>query len=569
MSLAGFADGALEDLEALAKDLERLAGARGLKLRGRIDNLFKKVHNLKRAAMRADSPVAGTLDRFETELASMGGSTGELPAGSLARLEALLDEARGQLAAEYEGLTLRVGVRALDRLMVGLEQLTGWQLLMKAHLNRAGQSNAANGRGAVWRMGADRLLHELEERLDSLEQAVAGARLVSARNLLEPLKGKVRAWAREQHREVRLVVQGAAVSGEKLIMDRLGKVLDQLVPNAIVHGVESPSERVALGKKQCGELEVRFEQTSAGIVLEVEDDGRGIDREKLKAHAPGESLADDAASFELLFRPGFSTSDQADLSSGRGYGMSAVRTGVEEMQGSLSLENHPGAGLKIRVEVPNRLARTECLLARAGLWSVALPVSYVESSLAPRSGSSPTVGPSEGSVQVECRRLEDLLAERPPEAPAGPSDCSSRPHVLLRDREARLALEVDQVLEVARLVVRPLPAPISQSEDRLVLGAAVAPPAAGAPAQVRRNRPLAPWLSSDPDELVLVLSGPALFRLSQRLGTSTQHVTWTRSLSEQDCPATAARANVPSTDRRAASPAQATGGLTDGENPRS
>jgi two-component system chemotaxis sensor kinase CheA len=219
----------------------------------------------------------------------------------------------------------------------------------------------------------------IERHLRDLREGVMRVRLVPIGEVFERMIFVVRDLAREQGKRVRLDLHGQSTEIDKFLIERMMDPLLHLIRNAITHGVESPAERVARGKPEEGRLTLRASTAGDLVVIEVEDDGRGIDAAAVaeRARALGRHVDDDALDaatlLDLICAPGFSTRDDVDRASGRGVGMAVVRNAVHAIGGTMIVETEQGRGTRFTLQLPLTLAITDALIATAGDRTFAVP----------------------------------------------------------------------------------------------------------------------------------------------------------------------------------------------------
>jgi two-component system, chemotaxis family, sensor kinase CheA len=219
--------------------------------------------------------------------------------------------------------------------------------------------------------------------LRNLRDGLMRVRLVSIGEIFQRLPFVVRDLARENGKKIRLAVQGQETEIDKYLVERLKDPLLHLVRNAVCHGVETPQERIAAGKPLEATITLRASTIGEAAIIEVTDDGRGIDERQVveRARAAGLTVADhlDATQLlELICRPGFSTRDEADRGAGRGVGMTAVKSAVAEMGGELTVHSKLGKGTTFTLRLPLTLAIADALIIAAGGQRFAMPQSFVQ-----------------------------------------------------------------------------------------------------------------------------------------------------------------------------------------------
>src|SRR5581483_1988624 len=221
--------------------------------------------------------------------------------------------------------------------------------------------------------------------LNQLQKSVMKIRMVELRQLFRRVPRIVRETARFCGKDVALEMGGERTELDKTILDALPEPVMHVVRNAVDHGIETPQERAAAGKPPQGKVRMNAFHQAGFVVIEISDDGRGLDPARLRARAVEKKLLSAAAAgrlsdseaLDLIFQPGFSTASQISEVSGRGVGMDVVRSVVHSLKGTVSLESEPGRGTTVRVRVPLTLAIIKALLFRSGERLYAVPLSSV------------------------------------------------------------------------------------------------------------------------------------------------------------------------------------------------
>ena len=210
-------------------------------------------------------------------------------------------------------------------------------------------------------------------------------RMVPVEQLFRRFPRMVRDVAKQCGKQVDLVVSGAETDLDKSLLDSIAEPLTHLVRNAISHGIETSEERLKSGKPERGTLQLRASHQGNQVVIEIRDDGRGVDVQKVKAKAIQRNLvtAEEAARLseaellEIIFRPGFSTADQITEVSGRGVGLDVVQAVLQRLKGVVEIETHPGQGTKFRLKLPLTLAIIKALLFQVEDRLYAVPLNAV------------------------------------------------------------------------------------------------------------------------------------------------------------------------------------------------
>lgn len=310
---------------------------------------------------------------------------------------------------------------------------------------------------------------ELDRAVSTLD--IATARLQSAvmRTRMQPV-GKVfsrfpkvaRDVARSLKKEVDLELIGAETELDRNLVEALADPLVHLVRNAIDHGVEMPDLREAQGKPRIGHVRLSAQQEGDYVSIEVQDDGAGIDPEKLRAKAREKGLIDPEAAarlsseecLHLVFLPGFSTKQQVTDISGRGVGMDVVQSRIRELSGQIQIQSELGRGSRFLIRVPLTLAILPTLLVQAGEDVYALPLARVMEVLhAPRT----SLGWFDGRAVLDRRSHTLPLVDLRQWLDVTPAASTLLTIVVLQAGEARFGLVVDQVRGREEVVIKPLP----------------------------------------------------------------------------------------------------------------
>src|SRR5687767_312913 len=276
------------------------------------------------------------------------------------------------------GHYVRVDLARLDELM----RMIGNLVILRSRLNDTVERSERHLPAAHYRAMQDDA-EAIERELRELREGVMRVRLVPVGEIFRRMPFMVRDLARETGRSVNVVMSGHDTKIDKFLVERMMDPVLHIVRNAVSHGVESPEERQASGKPLAATLRLGASASGETVVIEIADDGRGIDAERVAARArlvglpvPSGPL-DNATLLELISAPGFSTRDESDRVSGRGFGMNVVRETLQELGGRMQLETERGHGARFIIELPLTLAITAAMLARVGDQVFAIPQASV------------------------------------------------------------------------------------------------------------------------------------------------------------------------------------------------
>jgi len=339
------------------------------------------------AVTAAPGPVAGAAPRPAAAEAPEAPAPAPAPKAGAAP-EAPAAEAAGDVKfgrrAEDSGSgsrSLKVDQAKVDRLM----NLIGEMVVSKNALPYL----AARAEGVY---GVRDLAREIKSQYavinriaEEMQDAIMQVRMMPVSFVFQRFPRLVRDTSRKLGKEVTLSVLGEETQADKNIIEALGDPLVHLVRNSLDHGLEGPEQRLAAGKAAAGTLTLRAAQESDRVVIEIEDDGKGIDPEVLKRKAYERGLLDeealarlsDAEALNLVFAPGLSTAAVVSDLSGRGVGMDVVRTAVEKVNGTIQLESALGRGTRIRLSLPLTMAVTHVMLVEADGQTFGLPMDRV------------------------------------------------------------------------------------------------------------------------------------------------------------------------------------------------
>jgi len=311
---------------------------------------------------------------------------------------------------------------------------------------------------------AESLIVQQSRAVSELQDGLMRTRLVPFNRHAQRLSRLVRQVASEYGRRAELQVVGGTAELDRQIMDRMLGPLEHLLRNAIIHGLEPPEERLAAGKAESGRVTVSVRREGAEVVVEVADDGRGLDVAAIhrKALAMGLVRHDEkfgeAEAAEVILKPGFSTAQQLTQGAGRGVGTDVVASEVRQLGGSLEVYSKPGQGAVFEIRLPFTRAITQALVLRAGEEWYALPLPAVEGVVRVHASELPRyLGPHSipfgyGEDEYHFEHIGSLVegyASPPPET-------GSVPAILVHSGDRPTALLTDEMLGAREIVVKPL-----------------------------------------------------------------------------------------------------------------
>ncbi|HVI26070.1 MAG TPA: chemotaxis protein CheW [Xanthomonadaceae bacterium] len=305
-------------------------------------------------------------------------------------------------------------------------------------------------------------LEQLERNTRDLQEAVMGVRMLPVEFAFSRFPRMVRDLASRLDKKVRLRTAGEGTELDKGMIEKIVDPLVHLVRNAIDHGLEAPAERRAAGKDETGTLSLSAAHQGGHIVIEISDDGRGLDRARilrkaLERNIPVPENPTDAQVWDLVFAPGFSTAEQLTELSGRGVGMDVVRKNIQSLGGQVEIRSRQGAGTTVAIRLPLTLAILDGMSVAVGGEVFIVPLNTVVESLQPAPGDVHAIAGNGRVLRLreECMPLVDLAAFYG--LPARPREGDAIA-VVVESGERRMALEVDALLGQQQVVVKNLEA---------------------------------------------------------------------------------------------------------------
>lgn len=354
------------------------------------------------------------------------------------------------------GATIRVDLERVDRMI----DLVGELVINQAMLaQRVAESGAA--RSSTIAMGLD----ELEQLTREIQDSVMAIRAQPVKSVFQRMPRLVREVAASTGKQVRLVMEGENTEVDKTVIERLSDPITHMLRNAIDHGVESPQDRLASGKQEEGTVRLAALHRSGRIVIEVSDDGKGINRSRVREIAEKKGLITSDATLtddevdNLIFLPGFSTATSLSNISGRGVGMDVVKRSIQALGGRIAISSRPGQGSTFTLSLPLTLAVLDGMVITAGDQTLVAPLTAIIETLRPKPEEVRAIGPTSAVLAVRGAHvpLIDIgvalgLRERSIDATTGV--------VLLVECEGgeRAALVADEIQGQRQVVIKSLEA---------------------------------------------------------------------------------------------------------------
>lgn len=352
--------------------------------------------------------------------------------------------------------TIRVDLERVDRLINLVGELVINQAVLSQRVSEAGLSRASSVMIA---------LDELEQLTRDIQDSVMAIRAQPVKPIFQRMSRVVREVAAITKKSVRLVTEGESTEVDKTVVERLTDPLTHMIRNAVDHGIESAEQRLSVGKPEEGTLKLSAMHRSGRVVIEVSDDGAGINRQRVRQIAVSKNLiAPDAQLTDeeidnLIFAPGFSTNETASAISGRGVGMDVVKRAVQALGGRISISSRPGLGSTFSLSLPLTLAVLDGMVVTIGEQTFVVPLTAIVETMQPKKESVHLIG--SGTRLIRSRDAFIPLVDVGAVLHNRPSLADPTTQVaLLAESESggRCALLVDEIQGQRQVVIKSLEA---------------------------------------------------------------------------------------------------------------
>ncbi|MBK5566712.1 chemotaxis protein CheA [Ensifer sp. SSB1] len=355
------------------------------------EQLAVQQQEIRNAAVSAAGTASNVLQMAQS--AARAPAEKSTPAASAAAQSA----AAQQAAASAATPTIRVDLDRVDRLI----NLVGELVINQAMLSQSVVENDANGTSSI-NMG----LEELQQLTREIQDSVMAIRAQPVKPVFQRMSRIVREIADMTGKSVRLITEGENTEVDKTVIDKLAEPLTHMIRNAVDHGLETPEKRLAAGKSAEGTVRLTAKHRSGRIVIELADDGAGINREKVRQKAIDNDLiaADANLSDEeidnLIFHAGFSTADKISDISGRGVGMDVVKRSIQALGGRINISSKPGHGSVFTMSLPLTLAVLDGMVVTVANQTLVVPLTAIVETLQPEASAIHSFGSNQRLISI-------------------------------------------------------------------------------------------------------------------------------------------------------------------------
>ncbi len=305
------------------------------------------------------------------------------------------------------------------------------------------------------------ILDEVAHHTRELKDSVMSMRAQPVGSVFQRMPRLVREVAAKTHKKVRLEMHGETTEVDRSIIERLGDPLTHIIRNSVDHGVEAPSARIAAGKPEEGVIRLAAEHRGGRIVIEIKDDGAGVNSERVLMIArekglvgPDAQLTEDEIN-NLIMMPGFSTAETISDISGRGVGMDVVRSNIQDLGGRITLKSVRGQGMTIQLALPLTLAVMDGMVIKVGTQTYVMPLSAIVECLRPSRGEINALIGTHGMLQLRGEFVPIILLSDLLGVDSAPGSNSERVVIVTDNGDgSRIGLVVDELLGHQQVVIK-------------------------------------------------------------------------------------------------------------------
>ena len=353
-----------------------------------------------------------------------------------------------------EKSTIKVSTDKMELLMNSVAELVISQARVKERISRKTLNDDQQLNAS---------LQEVDKKIRFLQEEVMKARMVPIGNTFLRFRRLVRDLSRDHGKKVNLVIRGKETELDKMVIEKIVDPLKHMLRNAIDHGIELPEERTALGKVESGTITLDAYHREGYIFIEITDDGRGLDKERIRESAIKRGIisndnlpAADEQIHELIFEPGLSTSDEITETSGRGVGMDVVKSNIEALRGSISINSMENKGTKYRLKLPLTLSIIDGMSVIVGDKHFIIPINSIIEFYQPNKSEIKSVSGKGESVRIRGEYLSLFRLSKLFSINNNVEDPINGILIVLKDDDKKITLLVDEIIGQQQAVVKSL-----------------------------------------------------------------------------------------------------------------
>ena len=349
--------------------------------------------------------------------------------------------------------SIRVDIEKVDKLI----NMVGEVIIIQAMLSAQARQLSTQEHGHLQR-GID----ELSQYTRELQESVMAIRMQPVKSIFSRMPRIVRDLSQQLGKSIHLHTFGETTEVDKTIIEQLSDPLTHMIRNSVDHGIESPQERLAAGKPEAGTITLSAEHRGGKIVIQVKDDGKGINRQKVlkkaieKAVVPANATLTDEEIDRLIFAPGFSTADQVSAISGRGVGMDVVKRNIEAIGGNVVVHNFPGQGSHFTVSLPLTLAILDGMIVRVGAEYYIVPISNIIETLRPKPEDVRQIADGSNVINIRGQFVQVLYLWKLFHVKDATHEAHKGLVILVESGGRTLGLVVDELIGQQQVVIKSL-----------------------------------------------------------------------------------------------------------------
>ena len=417
-------------------------------------DIFEFVQDLTELTLQCDTPEA---EAPEPESAAPAHTPAEQPEAAPAapKPAAAPAEPAAAPAASSAAATIRVDIEKVDKLVNMVGELVITEAMLRAQSRLAPLEQLPD-----LLRGLDELSHHTRE----LQEAVMAVRMQPVKSIFSRMPRIVRDTSAQLGKDVQLILVGENTEVDKTVIEQLGDPLTHMIRNSVDHGIEMPDVREANGKPRLGTIQLSATHRSGRILIEIQDDGAGINRGRVlaKAQEKGlvskDSILSDEEIDHLVFAPGFSTAEKVTSVSGRGVGMDVVKRNIESLGGTVRITNVPGSGSTFTISLPLTLAILDGMIVRVGPENYIIPITSILETLRPREADLHAVQGHADVLNVRGEFVPLIYLHEVFSVPLAERDPTRALIVLVENGSSKMGLVVDELIGQQQVVIKSLEA---------------------------------------------------------------------------------------------------------------